>query len=85
MSSPTCSVTRSWSMPTEELRREVEAGRRRRRRARVVGVDGLVPLGVVGLLADVRREREHTRGLALQPDTPPALAELLDQLDGRAM
>ena len=67
--------------PGEELGREVESGGRRRCRARDVRVDGLVALRVGERLRDVRGKRRLPCRLPVEPDTPPALAEVLEQLD----
>ena len=67
--------------PREQLRCEVQARGRRRRRALLRGVDRLVPLGVGKRLGDVRRQRRLTRRLALEPQPPAPLAEMLDELD----
>jgi hypothetical protein len=66
----------------EELRREVEAGRRCSGRARGVGVHGLVAARIGERLADVRRQRRLAGRLALEPEKPAAVAEMLDELDG---
>ena len=65
----------------EQLRREVEPCRRSGGRARLARVDRLVPLGIGERLGDVRGQRGLTGRLAVEPDTPAALAEMLDQLD----
>ena len=65
----------------EQLGREVQAGRRRRRRALLARVDGLVALGVGERLRDVRRQRRLPGRLAAQPHAPAPLAEMLEQLD----
>ena len=67
--------------PRQQLGREVEAGGRRRRRAGLLGVDGLVALGVGERLGDVGRQRRLARRLAGEPEPPAALAEVLEQLD----
>src|SRR5262249_56273655 len=55
----------------EELRREVQPRRGRRRRARLTCIDRLVTLGIGERLADVRRERPPARGPAPGPPQPP--------------
>ena len=65
----------------EQLRREVQAGGRRRSRALVSRVDGLVALRILQRLGNVRRQRRLARRLALQPQPPAALAQRLEQLD----
>ena len=67
--------------PREQLRREVQAGGRRRGRAHRARVDGLVAGGIGERLRDVRRQRRLARGLALETEAPAPLAEVLDQLD----
>ena len=70
---PTCSVTRTISIPRaamriEDLLREVQARRRRGDRASRGGVDGLIRLAVAvaRLLArDVRRQRRDAEALDL--------------------
>ena len=81
VSSPTCSVTRSTSSRASSsgvkwspaVGAAAEPGGRR--------VDRLVPLGVAERLGDVRRQRRLARRLAVEPQAPPALAEMLEQLD----
>ena len=67
--------------PPEQLRREVQPGSRRRGRAGLVRIDGLVPGRVGERLGDVRRQRRFAVGLAVEPDAPAALAQVLEQLD----
>jgi hypothetical protein len=67
---------------SEELGREMEARGRRRRRAALVGVNGLVALGILERLGDVRRQGGLPMWLAAQPKPPPTLAERLEELDG---
>ena len=67
--------------PLEELGREVEPGRRRRGRAGLVGVDGLVPLGIPERLGDVGRQGRLAGRLALQPDEPAPTSQRLDELE----
>ena len=63
--------------PGEQLAREVEAGGRRRCRAGLVSVDGLVAAGIRERLADVRRQRRLAGGLALDQDAPAAVGDRL--------
>ena len=65
----------------EQLRREVEPRRRRRGRAGIGGVDGLVAPGLGERLVDVRRQGRFARRLAVEVDAPASLAERLEQLD----
>jgi hypothetical protein len=65
----------------QKLGREVEPRGRRRRRACVARVHGLIPLGILQRLVDVWRQWHLTRGLPLQAQQPPAVSEGLDQLD----
>ena len=67
--------------PREQLRGEVQARRRRRRRAGVGGVDGLVAARLGERLVDVRRQRRLAGGLAVEADAPASVAERLEQLD----
>ena len=67
--------------PAEQLGREVEPGGRRGGRAGLVGVDRLVAPGVGERLRDVRRQRRLAGRLAVEPQQPAALAEVLEQLD----
>ena len=67
--------------PREQLRREVEPGRRRGRGAGVGGVDRLIAPRLRQRLVDVRRQRRLAVGLAVEPDAPAPLAERLEQLD----
>ena len=83
MSSPTWSVTVSWSSAASSSGVKWRPGGRRRRRAGIARVDGLVALGVGGRLVDVRRQRQLAVRLALEPHDPPPLPERLDELDGR--
>ena len=57
----------------QQLGGEMETGRRRGRRARLVGVDGLVAAGIGERLVDVRRQRRLAERLALEPDLPAAV------------
>ena len=66
----------------QELRREVEAGGRRRRRARIARVDGLVALRLGERLGDVRGKRHLAVRLGVQAEPPAAVAQRLEQLDG---
>ena len=68
--------------PREQLRREMESGRRRCGGAGLVRVDRLVAARVGERLRDVGRQRRLALRLALEPDAPAALAERLEQLDG---
>src|SRR6202011_1913613 len=68
--------------PFEQLGREVEPGRRSRRRAGPGRVDRLVALWLYERLGDVRRQRRLPRRLAVEQQPPAPLAEVLDQLDG---
>ena len=81
VSRPTWSVTRSTSRAGEQLRREVQAGGRRRGRAGVARVDRLVAPGIGERLGDVRRQRRLAVRLAVEPQPPAAFAEMLEQLD----
>ena len=81
MSRPTCSVTRSTSSCASTLRREMQPGRRRGRRAALARVDRLVALGVAERLRDVRRQRHRSRRLAVEAHPPAPLAQMLEQLD----
>ena len=47
-----------------------------------LGVDGLVALGVVERLRDVRRQRRLAGRLAVEADEPAPAPEVLDELDG---
>ena len=67
--------------PREQLGREVQPGGRRRGRARLVRVDGLVARRVGERLGDVGRQRRLALPARRQPQPPAALAELLEQLD----
>ena len=67
--------------PLQQLRREVETGRRRGRRALLPRVDGLVALRVGERLGDVGRQRSLPRRFAVQAQPPPTLTEVLEQLD----
>ena len=60
---------------------EVQAGRRRRGRAGVARIDGLVARRVVERLGDVRRQRRLAGRLAVQPEPPPSFSVVLEQLD----
>jgi hypothetical protein len=62
----------------EELRCEVQAGGRRGRRTGFACVHRLVALWIGQRLDDVRRERRLSRGLAVQPEPPAPLAEMLE-------
>src|SRR4051812_34551997 len=65
----------------EQLGGEVEPGRGRRGRAGVPRVDRLVALGLLEPFGDVRRQRRLAARLALEPQAPASLAEVLEQLD----
>ena len=65
----------------EQLRREMEPCGRRRGGAGVARIDRLVARGIGERLGDVRRQRRLAVRLAVQPQPPAALAEMLDQLD----
>ena len=67
--------------PIKQLRREVQAGRRRCGRAIASRVDRLVALRVLERLGDVGRERSLSGERALEPQAPAALAERLQELD----
>ena len=75
----------------QQLGGEVEPGGRCGRRARRLGVDGLVALGRCGSIADVRRER-HLAGcghdrmrIAVEADRSDAVGEMLPHLDRLAV
>src|SRR5204862_2914906 len=63
-----------------ELRREVQSGRRRSGRAGFVCVHRLVPRQVVQRLDDVGRQWRLPCRLAVEADSPTAGAEVLEQL-----
>ena len=69
----------------EQLGREVQSRRRRRRGACVPRVHGLVALGIVGLLVDVWRKGQLARRLADGANDPSTVAERLDEIHERAV
>src|SRR2546423_89916 len=64
----------------EQLRREMQPGRGRGRRARFVRIDRLVALGLLEPLRDVRRQRRLPLRLAVEPEPPAPFAEVLEEL-----
>jgi hypothetical protein len=66
---------------TKQLRREVQPGRRRGRRPRLLRVDRLVSLGIVEPRPYVRGKRGLAGRVTSQPDEPAAAAERFQQLD----
>ncbi len=81
MSRPTWSVTRSTSSLARSSGVKWSPAVGAAAEPSSLCVDGLVALRVGERLGDVRRERRLTRRLALQPQAPAALAQVLDQLD----
>src|SRR3954454_15607614 len=65
----------------EQPRREVQARRRRRRGAGIAREDGLVAPCVRERLGDVWGGRRNPVRIAVEADTPPPCAEVLEQLD----
>ena len=59
----------------------MQAGGGRRGRSGLPCVDRLVALGRVERLRDVRGQRRLARRLAVEPQPPASLAEVLEQLD----
>ena len=70
--------------PREEAGREVQPGRRGRRGAPLPRIDGLIALGILQRLRDVRRQRDQPGRLAVETHEPATLAEMLEELDDAA-
>ena len=68
--------------PRKNLVREVQTGRRCGRGSGCTRVHGLVPRGIGEGLGDVGRQGSLPGGLAVEPQAPASLPEVLEQLDG---